>query len=288
MGKRSGPRPLRYTGLQHSKGSMVRVPQQPWMLLAERPDRRDGGNLWTRATDLDGIVETYTECIRQACETAIPPRNSKRRLKPGGVPELRFEATRTKSGASETRPQQTGDGESLWDGIYRVIRETGNREDVHFKTDSGLVLSPNESAPSWRKPSSHDRSILTIRTRKSEGEPTGMIVHPQLLGICPGGPPLPGLRLGLLLKHSTLEKPLALMVHVGHMPGCHLPGPGIVPSDGKISALSWDTFPGLEGGNLIIPKPGKDDYARPKSYRPIGLPCWAKQERMLVGRSNGI
>ncbi|GBP31135.1 Putative 115 kDa protein in type-1 retrotransposable element R1DM [Eumeta japonica] len=39
------------------------------------------------------------------------------------------------------------DGESLWDGIYRVIRETGkNREDVLLQTDSGRVLGTNESA----------------------------------------------------------------------------------------------------------------------------------------------
>ncbi|GBP73990.1 RNA-directed DNA polymerase from mobile element jockey [Eumeta japonica] len=36
----------------------------------------------------------------------------------------------------------------------------------------------------------------------------------------------------------------------------------------------------------VIPKPGKDDYARLKSYRPIGLlPVLGKTvERMLVGR----
>ncbi|GBP65861.1 RNA-directed DNA polymerase from mobile element jockey [Eumeta japonica] len=36
----------------------------------------------------------------------------------------------------------------------------------------------------------------------------------------------------------------------------------------------------------VIPKPGKEDYARPKSYRPIGLlPVLGKTvERMLVGR----
>ncbi|GBP60477.1 RNA-directed DNA polymerase from mobile element jockey [Eumeta japonica] len=36
----------------------------------------------------------------------------------------------------------------------------------------------------------------------------------------------------------------------------------------------------------VIPKPGKEDYARPKSYRPIGLlPVLDKTvERMLVGR----
>ncbi|GBP86456.1 RNA-directed DNA polymerase from mobile element jockey [Eumeta japonica] len=36
----------------------------------------------------------------------------------------------------------------------------------------------------------------------------------------------------------------------------------------------------------VIPKPGRDDYTRPKSYRPIGLlPVLGKiVERMLVGR----
>ncbi|GBP97954.1 Putative 115 kDa protein in type-1 retrotransposable element R1DM [Eumeta japonica] len=40
----------------------------------------------------------------------------------------------------------------------------------------------------------------------------------------------------------------------------------------------------------VIPKPGKEDYARPKSYRPIGLlPVLGKTvERMLVGASNHI
>ncbi|GBP87864.1 hypothetical protein EVAR_61617_1 [Eumeta japonica] len=48
-----------------------------------------------------------------------------------------------RSGASETRPLA---GESLWDGIYRLIRETErNREDVLLQADSGQVLDPEES-----------------------------------------------------------------------------------------------------------------------------------------------
>ncbi|GBP90256.1 hypothetical protein EVAR_89375_1 [Eumeta japonica] len=51
-------------------------------------------------------------------------------------------------------------------------------------------------------------SILTIRIiRKSEGEPTGVVNHPKLRGSARVDPPLPELRLGLLLKHSSLERP---------------------------------------------------------------------------------
>ncbi|GBO98333.1 hypothetical protein EVAR_84197_1 [Eumeta japonica] len=34
----------------------------------------------------------------------------------------------------------------------------------------------------------------------------------------------------------------------------------------------------------VIPKPGKDDYARPKSYRPIGLPCAGQNSGKDAGR----
>ncbi|GBP79447.1 RNA-directed DNA polymerase from mobile element jockey [Eumeta japonica] len=130
--------------------------------------------------------------------------------------------------------------------LHRTVRACGRHLQGHqgngkpggypLQTDSGLVLSPNESATLLAETFfPDDWSILTIRiTRKSEGKPTGMIVHPQL-GICPGGP----------------------------------------------------TFTGAEVAAIkVIPKPGKDDYARPESYRPIGLlPVLGKTvERMLVGR----
>ncbi|GBP68190.1 hypothetical protein EVAR_23341_1 [Eumeta japonica] len=39
---------------------------------------------------------------------------------------------------------------------------------------------------------------------------------------------------------------------------------GILPLAWKVAAIK------------VIPKPGKDDYSRPKSYRPIGLLCNGK------------
>ncbi|GBP93908.1 hypothetical protein EVAR_90908_1 [Eumeta japonica] len=84
-------------------------------------------------------------------------------------------------------------------------------------------------------------SILTIRIiRKSEGEPTGVVNHPKLRGICQGGPTFTG------------------------------------AERWPISALSWDTL-SLEGGNQGDPEAGWKTTPV-QSYRPIGLLlCWAKQ-----------
>ncbi|GBP73889.1 hypothetical protein EVAR_82718_1 [Eumeta japonica] len=134
--------------------------------------------------ELDEVVETYTECIRQACNAAIPRKSSKARgLKPlwwspeleGLKREAHIKDRRIQNAAPSRREYVVGEyvqareayeraiaeaqttswkwfcsvqnGESLWDGIYRVIRETGkNREDVLLKTDSGQVLGPDEPA----------------------------------------------------------------------------------------------------------------------------------------------
>ncbi|GBP32112.1 Coiled-coil and C2 domain-containing protein 1-like [Eumeta japonica] len=140
------------------------------------------------------------------------------------------------------------DGESLWDGIYRVIRETGkNREDILLHTDSGLVLSPNESATLLAETFFPDDRVDTDYPHHAE-------VRRQTDGD---------------------DRPSATS---GDLPGVDSPFTG---------AESWDTFPGLEGGgHKGNPEAGQDDYARPKSYRPIGLlPVLGKTvERMLVGR----
>ncbi|GBP88972.1 Retrovirus-related Pol polyprotein from type-1 retrotransposable element R1 [Eumeta japonica] len=132
---------------------------------------------------LDEVIETCTECIRHACDAAIPRKSSKARgLKPpwwsreleGLKRDARTKKQRIRNAAPSRREYVVGeyvqarevygravaeaqttswkrfcsaqDGESLWDGIYRVIRETGkNRENVLLKTDTGQVLGPDES-----------------------------------------------------------------------------------------------------------------------------------------------
>ncbi|GBP98427.1 Putative 115 kDa protein in type-1 retrotransposable element R1DM [Eumeta japonica] len=139
-----------------------------------------------------------------------------------------------------------------------------NREDILLQTDSGLVLSPNESATLLAETFfPDDRSILTIRiTRKSEGKPTGMIVHPQLRGSA-RGPTFTGAEAAIFRDLGVFLAMANKCLELGYFPRAW-----------KVATIK------------VIPKPGKDDYARPKSYRPIGLlPVLGKTvERMLVGR----
>ncbi|GBP98469.1 Putative 115 kDa protein in type-1 retrotransposable element R1DM [Eumeta japonica] len=133
-------------------------------------------------------------------------------------------------------------------------------------------------------------SILTIRIiRKSEGEPTGVVNHPKLRGDLPGvDPPFTGAEVRFALKafhprkapgidgftsdicQAAIFRDLGLFLAMANK--ClEL---GYFPRAWKVAAIK------------VIPKPGKEDYARPKSYRPIGLlPVLGKTvERMLVGR----
>ncbi|GBP16327.1 hypothetical protein EVAR_9922_1 [Eumeta japonica] len=108
-------------------------------------------------------------------------------------------------------------------------------------------------------------SILTIRTtRKSEGEPTGVVNHPRLRGICPRWTHLlPGLRLDSLLKRFILES--------GHISGDHFPGSGTAPM--MANGAGWDTLSLEGGGNHGDPEAGWRDYAVKilPSYR--SAPC---------------
>ncbi|GBP30616.1 Retrovirus-related Pol polyprotein from type-1 retrotransposable element R1 [Eumeta japonica] len=234
---RSGPRPLSGTRVYNTaKARWSEFAAAMDAALNERTLTTEMVKSVGSCDQLDEVVETYTECIRQACDAAIPRKSSNTRgLKPPWwSPELeglkrdaRTKKRRIRNAAPGRREYVVGeyvqarevyeravaeaqttswkrfcsaqDGESLWDGIYRVIRETGkNREDVLLK--------------------------LTRDKRRTEG----VVNHPKLRGSARVDPPLPGLRLG--------------------------------------------------GGNQGDPEAGWEDYARPKSYRPIGLLlCWAKQ-----------
>ncbi|GBP26465.1 Putative 115 kDa protein in type-1 retrotransposable element R1DM [Eumeta japonica] len=230
---------------------------------------------------LNDVVETYTECIRQACVTAIPRKRSKTRgLKP---PWWSPELEKLKRDARIAEAQTTSwkrfcsaqDGESLWDGIYRVIRKTGkNRKDVLLKTDSEQVLGPDESATLLAETFFPDDRVDTddschteVRRRTDGGSQP-----PETSGDLPGAdPPFTGTEIKNALKAFHPRKApgidgftsdicqAAIFCDLGlflAMANKYLEL-GYFPRAWKVAAIK------------VIPKPGKEDYVRPNSYRPI-------------------
>ncbi|GBP97782.1 Putative 115 kDa protein in type-1 retrotransposable element R1DM [Eumeta japonica] len=302
---RSGPRPLSGTRVYNTaKARWSEFGTAMDAALNERTLTTEMVKSVGSCDQLDEVVETYTECIRQACDAAIPRKSSSTRgLKPPWwSPELeglkrdaRTKKRRIRNAAPGRREYVVGeyvqarevyeravaeaqttswkrfcsaqDGESLWDGIYRVIRETGkNREDVLLKTDSGQVIGPDESATLLAETFFPDDRVDTDDPYHTEvrRRTDGSSQPPEASGDLPGvDPPFTGAEaaifrdLGLFL--AMANKCLEL---------------GYFPRAWKVAAIK------------VIPKPGKEDYARPKSYRPIGLlPVLGKTvERMLVGR----
>ncbi|GBP97792.1 Retrovirus-related Pol polyprotein from type-1 retrotransposable element R1 [Eumeta japonica] len=183
-GGRSGPEPFRGTRIYNTAKAR-------WSEFLTAFDNAKEERALTAGTvevvdscdRLDEVVDLYTECVKHACDTAIPRKRSMRRPKlPWWSPELEglkrdanTKKRRIRNAAPSRRryvveeyvrakevyeraaadAQTTSwkrfctaqDRESVWDGIYRVIRNTGrNREDVLLINDSGQTCSPNESA----------------------------------------------------------------------------------------------------------------------------------------------
>ncbi|GBP24119.1 Retrovirus-related Pol polyprotein from type-1 retrotransposable element R1 [Eumeta japonica] len=329
MGRRSGPRPPTGTRIYNTAKARwsefgaamdaVLIERAPTVEMVESVDSCDR---------LNGIVETYTECIRQACKAAIPSRNSKCRLKlPWWSPELeglkkdvRTKKRRIRNAAPSRREYVVGeyvqakevyeraaaeaqtaswkrfcsaqDGESLCDGIYRVIMKTGkNREDVLLQTDSGRVLSPNESATLLAETFFPDDRVDTdyphhaeVR-RQTDGDDRPPVTSGDLPGV---DPPFTGAEFKNALKAFHPRKASGIDGFTSDI--CQAT---IFRDLGVFLAmankcLELEYFPRAwkVAAIKVIPKPGKDDYVRPKSYRPIGLfPVLGKTlERMLVGR----
>ncbi|GBP61463.1 hypothetical protein EVAR_34698_1 [Eumeta japonica] len=128
------------------------------------------------AENLDKILKVENK-LHKMTEVSSTPTILAEYVKAKEVYEKAAAETQT---ASWKRFCSAQNGKSLWDGIYRVITESGKKqEDVLLQTDSGRVLGPNESTVLAEPFSLMTRSILMIRImRKSEGKPTGMICHP--------------------------------------------------------------------------------------------------------------
>ncbi|GBP33601.1 Retrovirus-related Pol polyprotein from type-1 retrotransposable element R1 [Eumeta japonica] len=279
---------------------------------------------------LDEVVDLYTECVQHAYDTAISRKRSVRRLKlPWWSPKLeglKKDANAKKWCFRNAAPSRrryvveeyvranevyeraaadvqttswkrfstARDRESIWDGVYRVIRDTEkNREDVLLINDSEQTCSPYESAVLLANTFFPDDSVDTDDPYRTEvrRQTDGSVCLPaRRLQIsspgwtrlslgqkkkCPSRLLIPRRPLGLTglcqdICQTAILQDLGLFLAMANK--CLQLG--YFPRAWKVAAIK------------VISKPGKDDYSRPKSYRPIGLlPVMGKTvERMLVWR----
>ncbi|GBP92805.1 Putative 115 kDa protein in type-1 retrotransposable element R1DM [Eumeta japonica] len=249
-------------------------------------DRLDRSWICTPNASSTRATLPYRESAR--CETEAPLVESRTR---GAERDAN-----TKSVASKRSLADAGmwsrNMESVWDGIYRVIRNTGrNREDVLLINDSGQTCSPNESAVLLANTFFPDDRVDTDGPYHTElrRRTDGSIRPPEASDILSEmDPPFTGAEVKMALKAFNPKK---------------APGIDGFTSDICQAAILRDLGLFLAMANKclqlgyfprawkvatikVIPKPGKDDYSRPKSYRPIGLlPVMGKTvERMLVWR----
>lgn len=179
------------------------------------------------------------------------------------------------------------DRESLWDSIYRVIRNTSGRNEDLLLVGGGTVLSPEKSVallaatffPSDNRDEDNDihESIRESAGKISEALPDDT-----------DDPPFTEAELKRTLHSFNPKK---------------APGPDGFTSDicqraicanmevfleivNRCLSLSCFPSPWKEAAVVVLRKPGKSDYSQAKSYRPIGLLSVLGKvlEKMMVRR----
>ncbi|GBP90787.1 Putative 115 kDa protein in type-1 retrotransposable element R1DM [Eumeta japonica] len=214
----------RYTSLQYSKGSVVGVllafdnAKQERGLTAEMVESVDS------CDQLDGVVELYTECVSPELEGLKKDANTKKRrirnAAPSRRPHVVEEYVRAKEvyeraaadarTASWKRFCSTQDRESMWDGVYRVIRDTGgSREDVLLRDDSGRVCNPDESAALLAETFFPGDQVDTDGPHHAEirRRTDGIGCPPEALDVLSGvDPPFTGAELKIVLRAFNPKK----------------------------------------------------------------------------------
>lgn len=276
---------------------------------------------------LDSIIATYTKCIQEACNGTIPEvgtrkananppwwsktlenmkrdvlrkkrriRNAAPTRKASVILEYQTAKQSYTRRAEEAQTESwkefcsTHEKESMWDGVYRVIRQTARREEhVLLRNAIGDTLSPDQSAELLAKTFYPDDSISTDKPYHRMIRELTENKKPENIGnLSENDPPFTRAELDTVLKALNPRK---------------APGPDGLTSDICTTAINSDRkvfmaiankclslahFPKdwKEAYVIILRKPGKEDYTHPKSYRPIGLlPVLGKiVEKLMVCR----
>ncbi|CAH2091367.1 unnamed protein product [Euphydryas editha] len=277
--------------------------------------------------ELEEMLTRYTSVIHDACETTIPkiktwkgdPRppwwsaelhslkreltRTKRRIRnaapcrrAGVVEEYILAREKYKLAAKEAATQSwkefctAQDRESVWDGIYRVIRKTSRRQDdTLLRNAAGETLTPDQSAELLAKTFYPDDSVTTDTAyHKQVREDVECRIPAELQDLSEDDPPFTTSELEMVLSSQNPKK---------------APGPDGLTSDICAAAINCDREVFLALANkclslsyfpkqwkvahvCILRKPAKEDYTHPKSYRPIGLLSILGKtvEKLLVGR----
>lgn len=277
--------------------------------------------------DLDAISVAYTTAIEEACASAIPRVGRRREVvRPAwwsdDLNKMQREVLRLKRRIRNAAPTRieavvttykeakanyiqatteaqtkswkefctTQDKESMWDGIYRVIRRTKRRQDdVLLRGPDGKTLSPKQSADLLATTFYPDDSVSTDDAYHTQLRERVMRAELSELGELKGeDPPFTVPEVETVLNAQNPKK---------------APGPDGFTSDicarairckmeifmaiaNKCLSISYFPKQWKQAHVVILTKPGKSDYTHPKSYRPIGLLSILGKtvEKLLVGR----
>lgn len=322
--------PLRSTSTRKyntKKADWMRFKSIVQSRFAETPINASKIEEINRREDLESILTSYTNIIQEACDTAIPSVGSrggkavppwwsnslehlkndvlrkKRRIR-NAAPHRRKQVLQEYISAKEEYSSiaddamtsswkefcSTQDRESMWDGIYRVLRKTARRhEDMLLRGSTGETLTPEESAQLLAKTFYPDDSVdseqqrHTALRRRTEGRTLEEITE-----LSANDPPFTEAELEAVLKVLNPKKAPGLDGLTADI--CET----AILCDREVflaianKCLSLTYFPRQwkAAHVCILRKPGKDDYTHPKSYRPIGLlPVLGKiVEKLLVTR----
>ncbi|XP_050563196.1 uncharacterized protein LOC118276113 isoform X1 [Spodoptera frugiperda] len=277
--------------------------------------------------ELETVITTYINAITEVCDATLPknkPRKGKskppwwtssledlktdvlrrkRRIRNAAPSRKQFvieeylrakETYTSKADEEQTKSWRefcsTQKRESMWDGIYRVIRKTTKcRENTLLRNSEGQTLNPDKSAELLAKTFYPDDTTST-------DDPGHADLRALTDGRCLGGmeelsesdPHFTQAELDLILNEINPKK---------------APGADGLTADICAEAIYCrrEVFLAIANSCLerayfpkqwksahviVLRKPGKDDYTNPKSYRPIGLlSVFGKiVEKLMIGR----